>query len=287
MRGLRQIKRRIRSVKNTQQITKAMNMVSASKLRKTQPEVYAIRPYSQEITDVINSILSQEKSIKSPYLGRNKEGMTGYVVITSDRGLCGGYNSNVIKATLGHMQEKQSHGLIAVGKKGRDYFRRRNYDIKAEFLDIDDKPDYNRASNLGETVLDFFDTGIFNEVYMVYNYFISTLERKPVIQKLLPFESEEDGKKEQQDLGKALYLYEPSAGAVLNLLFPEFLKTQIYRGLVEAKVSEFSARMTAMDAATDNAEEMIDDLTLIYNRARQSEITQEITEIVGGAEALR
>lgn len=287
MQGIRDIKRRIRSINSTQQITSAMHMVAAAKLRKIQTGVEAIRPYIAELETVMDHILLQVKGYRSPYLHVRDKGITGYLVITADRGLCGGYNGNVVRECLEHMKTKDKSGLVVVGRRGRDYFERRNYDIKAEFLNMSDTPEYRRAKDIAGSVLDLFDADVFKEVYMVSTEFVSTLDRKPVVTQLLPFRIHVDDKPNEVAGPRPLYVYEPSAESVLDSIFPKYLEMQIYHGLLESKVSEFAARMTAMDSATDNAEEMIESLTLLYNRARQAQITQEISEIVGGAEALR
>jgi F-type H+-transporting ATPase subunit gamma len=303
MRGTRNIKRRIRGIENTQQITRAMHMVAAAKLRKIQVGAETLRPYIAELETVMNHILSQVRGYKSPYLDERDKGGTGYLVITADRGLCGGYNGNVVRECVEHMRTKGAvaasntsdalgasgaPGLVIVGRRGRDYFQRRNYDIKAEFLHISDMPEYRQAKDIAHTVLELFNAGMFREVYMVSTEFISILSRRPVVTRLLPFQPQITDRivKDKDVKPQPQYIYEPSAGSVLDFVFPKYLEMQVYHGLLESKASEFSARMMAMDSATDNADEMIENLTLLYNRARQAQITQEISEIVGGAEAL-
>lgn len=287
MQGMRDIKRRIRSIDNTQQITSAMYMVAAAKLRKIQTNLEAMRPYIAELESVMRHVLLNAKGYRSPYLSAKDEGDTGYLVITADRGLCGGYNGNVVRECMEHMKQKDKSGLVVVGRRGRDYFKRRGYDIKAEFLNISDTPEYRRAQDIAHTVLDLFDAGVFREVYMASTKFISTLDRKPYVTQLLPLQMRVEEVGDEVEQLQPLYLYEPSAETVLDYVFPKYLEMQVYYGLLESKVSEFAARMMAMDSATENAEEMIENLTLLYNRARQAQITQEISEIVGGAEALR
>jgi F-type H+-transporting ATPase subunit gamma len=233
-------------------------------------------------------LIPQTGDVESPYTKAHADGVTGYLVITADRGLCGGYNGNVIRMCVEHMRSTGDDvALVVVGRKGRDYFVRHGYDVKAQFLSVPDKPEYRMARDIATSLLEPFNAGVFKRVYMVSTKFVSVLDRKPFVSQLLPFDIEEIRSQLEVEELEELYIYEPSAGTVLNSLFPKFLEMQIYAALIEAKVSEFAARMTAMDSATDNADEMIEKLTLQLNRARQAQITQELSEIVGGAEALK
>ncbi len=285
MQGLRDIKRRIKSVRNTQQITSAMHMVAAAKLRSTQDMVDAIKPFVSELEGTIADIMRVTHMPVHPFFSGNEKGQTGIIVISGEKGLCGAYNGNVIRYTLRLIEEKQDSGLVCVGRKARDFFARRNYDIMAEYINLPDKPRFRTAIEIAENVIELYNNGIFKEVYLIYTDFLSVLKQKPQVLKVLPIERELFNIKEKRD--KNIFIYEPSPDVVLGKLLPRYVDTQFYRGLVVSKVSEYAARMNAMNSATDNAEEMLEDLTLQYNRARQADITQELSEIVGGAEALK
>lgn len=281
---MRDIKRRIKSVNSTKQITKAMELVSSAKLRKAKENLEKTRPYFNLIGETINEIIASTKGVKHDYITPRKVEKTGYIVITADRGLCGGYNSNVIKKAVVHMEEKERVSIIAVGTKGRDYFKKRQYDLDGEFQSPSDNPTYNFAHNIGELSRELYKQKLVDEVYLVYTEFFSTISYKPRAIKLLPLEvNEETVVKEREER----MTYEPSPEAVLDYLIPKYVDSMIYGAIVEAATSEHGATRVAMESATDNAEEMIDSLKLQYNRARQASITQEIAEIVGGAEALK
>lgn len=279
MQGIRDIKRRIKSVKNTQQITKAMKMVAAAKLRKAQEKVAASKAYDEKIREVVQRVLSNTADYSNPILTGSPEGKPAYIVITADRGLAGGYNANVIRTAIKDIDQDNSY-VIAVGRKGRDSLKRRGYNIVAEFLDIGDEPCYNHSVSIFGTVTQLIEEGIFSEVHIIYTEFINAMTQKVVHEKILPVE-EVEGEKQS-----GLYLFEPSVEAVLDSLIPKYLTSLIFQALNEAKASEHGSRMTAMGAATDNANDLIGELTLSYNRARQASITQEILEIVNGANAL-
>ncbi|WP_425446168.1 ATP synthase F1 subunit gamma [Dethiothermospora halolimnae] len=285
--SMRDIKRRIRSVNNTKQITKAMELVASAKLRKAREKLEKTRPYFNTVVRSIQEILAETTGIKHPFLEKRDVKNTGYIVITGDRGLAGGYNSNVIKLTENHIDKnKDNSALITVGSKGRDYFKNRGYNIEGEFLHISEDPRYTDADNIGKTVIELYEKEEIDEVYLVYTVFNSPISQEAKMMKLLPaenIEGEDTGEKER----KTLIQYEPSAEEVLSYLIPKYIKSSIYGAMIEASASEQGARRTAMQSATDNAEDMIDSLELKYNRARQASITQEISEIVGGAEALK
>lgn len=284
-RGMRDIKRRIKSVNSTKQITKAMELVSSAKLRRTRERVEKTRPYFKTIKDTVQDIFSSTRGIKHPFVSEREMKKTCYIVITADRGLCGGYNANAIKTALNHMQDKKAVSLITVGQKARDYFRKRNYDFDGEFVHISENPTYSDAKEISSLVLRLYEKEMIDEVYLVYTQFVSTISQKPEIIRLLPLAGE---KKEREQDKKFEYVsYEPSPEEVLDYLIPKYIESTIFGALVESSASEQGARRVAMENATDNAEEMIGDLTLSYNRARQAAITQEIAEIVGGAEALK
>lgn len=280
MAGVRDIRRRIRSVRNMQQITKAMKMVSAAKLRKAQQKLNAARPYAHQLQGVLERLAQVQMDEVHPLLKKRPVQKVVYVVITSDRGLCGGYNSNLIRKTVGLIAETpQEVKLVTVGRKGRDYFRRGKIEFLAEFVALGDDPSYNQAKEIAQKVVRLYEQGEADEVYLMYTEFVSAINARPTQVKLLPIEKPE-GKQSKQ------YIFEPSPEEILASLLPKYVETQIFRSILEGKASEQGARMTAMSSATDNAKDMIDRLSLIMNRARQAAITKEISEIVGGAAAL-
>ena len=280
MAGVRDIRRRIRSVRNMQQITKAMKMVSAAKLRKAQLKLNAARPYAHQLQGVLERLAQVQMDEVHPLLKKRPVQKVVYVVITADRGLCGGYNSNLIRKTVGLIAETpQEVKLVTVGRKGRDYFRRGKIEFLAEFVALGDDPSYNQAKEIAQKVVRLYEQGEADEVYLMYTEFVSAINARPTQVKLLPIEKPE-GKQSKQ------YIFEPSPEEILTSLLPKYVETQIFRSILEGKASEQGARMTAMSSATDNAKDMIDRLSLIMNRARQAAITKEISEIVGGAAAL-
>jgi len=307
----REIKRRIKSVNSTKQITRAMEMVSAAKLRRAQQRVENNRPYEEKMRESINRILTQAKTVTHPLMEPAKEDLpVGHIVIAADRGLCGGYNVNVAKKAADHIGDhKESTKIIAVGKYVRDYFRKRNYNVISEYIDIEDYPSFDRPEKIAEAVEQLFLDGVVGEVHLTFAEFKNAMVQRPVTRKILPMskdafnlaESNEESGEEaaQQPNSKSkessltdttgiedqIYKFEPSAGEVLGGLLSSYIKSSLFRALLEAKASEQGARMTAMKNATDNAEDMIDELTLTYNKARQGAITQEILEVVSGAEA--
>lgn len=283
MPSMRDIKRRIKSVKSTQQITKAMKMVAAAKLRKAQEKVLAARPYSRRLKEVLGRLAGASADVSHPLLEVREVKRVGYVVVTADRGLCGGFNANILRMSNVEMNnQKQEVSMIAVGRKSRDFFRRLGRKIDSEFVALGDDMKYIQAKEIAQDVVKAYTEGVYDEVYLVYTEFVSAMTQKPTMIKLLPLETPEEDSKESQ----ALYIYEPSAEAVLYDLLPKYLETTIFRALLESKASEMGARMTAMSSATDAAADMIGKLTLSFNRARQAAITREISEIVGGAAAL-
>lgn len=288
MQGIREIKRRIKSVQNTKQITKAMKMVAAAKLRRSQERAESSRPYADKMREVIGSIASGVEDVEHPLLEVRKVKKTGYIVITSDRGLAGGYNANVLRMITKDInsrhKSKDDYVIFVIGRKGRDFFKKRNYPLIGEIIGLSDTPSFADIKNIAYTAVKMYSEGIYDELYLVYNEFINAVQQKPIEKKLLPLvdivQNEEKAKI------KAPIDFEPSAIEVLDVLLPRYAETLIFTALLNAKASEQGARMTAMGNATDNAEEMISSLTLKYNRARQASITQEISEIVGGANAL-
>ncbi|MBM7684543.1 ATP synthase F1 subunit gamma [Defluviitalea raffinosedens] len=287
MASIRTIKRRIKSVHSTSQITKAMKLVSTAKMQKARRNVEETRPFFITMQKTISSVVHGSKGITHPYIKEREVKNTMYIVIASDRGLAGGYNSNVCKLALQHIGQKQNVKLITIGKKSRDFFNRRKYSISNSYLGISENPKYAYAARVGETVLDLYNKEEIDEVYLVYTAFKSMIHQVPTVKKLLPVDVSEfktDKESKEQD---DVMIYEPSPEGVLEYVIPKYINSVIYGAMVESAASEQGARMTAMDSATENAMDIIERLTVEYNRARQASITQEITEIVGGSEALK
>ncbi|WP_028309796.1 ATP synthase F1 subunit gamma [Desulfitibacter alkalitolerans] len=285
MAGMRDIKRRIRSVKSTQQITRAMKMVAAAKLRKAQASVIAARPYSNKLSEVMGRLSSAQNSFSHPLLEERTEGKIGFVVISADRGLCGGYNQNILRFAKDKMDAiGEDVSVICVGRKARDFFARRKYNIREYYVDLGDLPDYIQGRELAREIIKMFNTKEFKKLYLVFTEFGSAISYKPKMIPLLPIGSEANKEEKEQQIE---YIYEPNSDEVLGTLLPRSVEINVFRALLEAKASEHGARMTAMGSATDNAGELIDKLVLSYNRARQAAITKEISEIVGGAAALQ
>lgn len=286
MAGMRDIKRRIKSVNNTKQITKAMELVSTAKLRRTRNRFEKVKPYSETVHRTIQDILGSSTNVDHEYIREREVKKSLYIVITGDRGLCGGYNINAIKKALEDIDSKENASFIVIGQKAKGYFSKRGYDIAGEYIDISEKPQYNDAKSIGGLALNLYKEGKIDEIKLVYTQFVSTISQEPKRIKLLPVakeEKEEAGKNEEFKYVS----YEPSSGVVLDYLIPKYIESTIFGTLVESAASEQAARRVAMESATENAEEMIDSLVLSFNQARQAAITQEITEIVGGAEALK
>ncbi|MBW1645585.1 MAG: ATP synthase F1 subunit gamma [Deltaproteobacteria bacterium] len=285
MANLRDIRKRISSVKSTQQITKAMKMVAAAKLKRAQDGVVAARPYAEKMSDVLASLALRTESGKHPLLQRREEKNVELVVITSDRGLCGGYNNGVIKAADLFMLEKgekfEKIFLSVIGKKGRDYYRRRNREFATEYLNPGEIS-FGYAEGIANEIIDRYVEKATDAVYVIYTEFKSAISQNVIVQRLLPVEPMKLAEGEVA----VEYLYEPSEDALLADILPRYVYTELFRMLLESVASEHGARMTAMDSATNNAVEMVDKLTLLYNRARQAAITTELMEIVSGAEAL-
>ncbi|MBG9787720.1 MULTISPECIES: ATP synthase F1 subunit gamma [Brevibacillus] len=281
--GIREVKRRIKSVKNTRQITKAMKMVSTAKLRRAQDQAQAARPYAQKVQDVVASIASGSTSFKHPMLQTRPVKKTGYIVITSDRGLAGGYNGNIIRKVLQAANEKHKskdeYAIFAIGRKGRDFFVKRDYPVIEEVVGMPENPSFSDIKQIAYTAVKLYADEKIDELYLCYNEFESAISQIPQVKRLLPLQSIES----DSQASTVNYDYEPSAEEVLEVLLPKYAETLIYSAVLDAKASEHGARMTSMGNATDNASDIIDRLTLFYNRARQAAITQEISEIVAGA----
>ena len=287
MATLRDIRRRISSVKSTQQINRAMKMVAAAKLRRAQEKILKARPYAYELRNVIGHLANIVDHDAHPLLSVREVQSVGFVVVTSDRGLCGAFNINIIRRATEQIKAAQAEGksakLILVGKKARDYFRRREYEIIAEHIDLFNKLDFSHAQALAGDITRFYTQGEVDLVSVIYNEFKSAVQQNLTVEQLLPIEP----KSIEGSTLKFNYIYEPSPDTIINVLLPRQINIQTWRILLETSSAEHGARMTAMEVATENAQEMITDLTLHYNRVRQASITKEILEIIGGAEALK
>lgn len=281
--GMRDIKREIKSKQSMKQITKAMEMVAASKLRRAQGAATAARPYADKLKEVVASIAAGTKDVKHPMLETRPIKKTGYLVITSDRGLAGGYNANILRKVTQTIQEKHKstdeYVLFVIGRKGRDYFRRRSMPIVEEVVGLSDAPTFADIKTVATAAVQKFAEGAYDELYLYYNQFVNAITQIPTESRLLPLDEISEG------TTVSAYEYEPSPEGVLEVLLPKYAETLIYSAVLDGKASEFGARMTAMGSATKNATKMINQLTLTYNRARQAAITQEISEIVAGANA--
>ncbi|HEX9144628.1 MAG TPA: ATP synthase F1 subunit gamma [Candidatus Binatia bacterium] len=286
MATLKAIRKRISSIRNTQQITKAMKMVSAAKLRRAQEAAVQARPYADKMTDLLKNLSSRVSREAHPLLNMREEKKIDLVLFTSDRGLCGGYNANLIRAAESFMRREGSGkeiNLVLVGRRGADHFRRRRAQIAGRHINVLATPAEELAGGIAEKVIERFIKGETDAVYILYSHFRSALSQLPTLEKLLPVALSETDNPEQL----TEYLYEPGVEALLASLLPRVAEVAIFRALLEATASEHGARMTAMDSATSNASKMMGSLTLQMNRARQASITRELMEIVGTAEALK
>lgn len=284
MASMRDIKSRIKSVGNTQQITKAMNLVAASKLQKAKIRLSDTRPFFNETKRVIATIVNSSKNIKHSFLTSRDVKNIAVIIISSDRGLCGGYNANINKEVAGLINDK-SEKLITIGNKSKDYFKRRNKNIVKSYTGVSEKPTYEDANNIGILITDMFAKGEADEIYLAYTEFKSTISHEPKITKILPLDASAFTI-DENEIGFFNMMYEPDEESVLDYIIPKYINTIIFGAMTESSACEQGARMTSMDSATENASDMISSLTLKYNRARQGAITQEITEIVSGANAL-
>ncbi|KXG08502.1 ATP synthase gamma chain [Anoxybacillus sp. P3H1B] len=284
MASLRDIKTRINSTKKTSQITKAMEMVSASKLHRAETNAKSFVPYMEKIQEVVANI-SLGSSVNHPMLVKRPVKKTGYLVITSDRGLAGAYNSNILRTVYQTIQERHKstdeYAIIAIGRMGLNFFQKRNIPVVLNITGLPDQPSFADIKRIASQTVGMFADGTFDELYMYYNHFVSAIQQDVTERKLLPLTDLVAEKK------RTSYEFEPSQEEILEVLLPQYAESLIYGALLDAKASEHAARMTAMKNATDNAKELIRTLTLSYNRARQAAITQEITEIVAGANALQ
>ena len=286
MASMRDIKRRKSSIQSTQQITKAMKLVSTVKLQKAKLHAEATDPYFNHMYQTVTSILAKSGQLNHPYLTRGASDKIAVVVITSNRGLAGGYNANVTKLVTNNQEllPKDKVEVFCIGSKGREALERYGYTIKEDHSAIMEAPTYEDAAAVCARVLDAFTRGEIGEIYLAYTHFKNTVVHIPKLMKLLPVEFSDEEISAADD--KLIMNYEPNVEEALDLIIPKYVTSIFYGALVEALASENGARMQAMDSATSNAEDMISDLSLKYNRARQGSITQELTEIIAGAEAI-
>ncbi len=288
MPNLKDIKRRIRSVKNTQQITKAMKLVAASKLRRAQKAIQDARPYALKLRDVLNHISARCNPDLHALLDQRDGKNILVMVVTADKGLCGGFNGNIIRRSAKLIAENQDKNLslVLAGKKGKDYFKHRSTDITHEFIDWTREFNYAKAQEIGDLLAQLYIDKKADKIFMVYNEFKSVMQQEVIVEQVLPVVPEPlDAAKETDHVPE--YIYEPDEESILDALLKRYMTVQMYRAFLESSASEQGARMTAMDNASRNAGDMIDALSLTYNKARQAYITKELIEIVNGAEALK
>ncbi|PKM58712.1 MAG: ATP synthase F1 subunit gamma [Firmicutes bacterium HGW-Firmicutes-4] len=293
--NVQDIKRRIKSVNSTKQITHAMELVASAKLRKSRELAEGRRPYFEAMIESMGRIVEKSGSTRNIFMNQREVKKVAYIVITGDKGLAGGYNVNVAKLVEDHVANKEDAVIYAVGSRGRDHFRNRDYNIQGEYLGISERPNFFNAREVTAVVMEGFKNGEYDEVYIAYTKFISTISQHAHLMKLLPLSVEDlkpvkkaevvENEGKSKDL--TVMLYEPEPEELLTYLIPNFVSSTVYGSMIESAASEQGARRTAMESATTNANEMIDALTLKFNRVRQAAITQEISEIVSGAEALK
>ncbi|EGQ3042144.1 F0F1 ATP synthase subunit gamma [Staphylococcus pseudintermedius] len=287
MASLKEIDSRIKSTKKTKQITNAMNMVSSSKLRKAEKNAMTFRPYMEKMKDAITAIAGSNRVSSHPMLNERPVKRVGYMVITSDRGLAGAYSANVLKKMIRDIEQRhnspEEYRIIVLGQIGATFLQNRGYQLENTLTDIPDQPAFKTIQAIGKRAIDLYVDEQIDELHIYYSHYVSVIENKPSSKKLLPLSPEDSS------LGHgamATYEFEPDKDAILKILLPQYIESLIYGTILDAKASEHASRMNAMKNASDNATEMIDDLSLQYNRARQAAITQQITEIVGGLAAL-
>ncbi|OBU23048.1 MULTISPECIES: F0F1 ATP synthase subunit gamma [Photobacterium] len=288
MASAKEIRNKIGSVQNTQKITKAMEMVAASKMRKTQEAMESSRPYAQTMRKVIGHIALGSLEYKHPYLEEREAKRVGYIIVSTDRGLCGGLNINLFKKAINDVQTWSEKGaevdLALIGAKATAFFNNYGGNVTAQVSGLGDSPTVDELIGTVGVMLKKYDEGQLDRLYLVYNQFVNTMVQEPVIDQLLPLPKSED--EEMQRNHSWDYIYEPEPQPLLDALLVRYVESQVYQGVVENLASEQAARMVAMKAATDNAGDLIDDLQLVYNKARQAAITQELSEIVSGASAV-
>ncbi len=289
MATLRDIQRRIRSVQSTQKITRAMKLVAAAKLRRAQERILSARPYANKMAELLSNLVSGAEDSGHPLLEQREGPRRQIVIITADRGLAGAFNSNILRRANELLRESSSAEitLVVVGRKARDFFRRRTFTVKRDMVGFWDRLTYANALELADYFMKQFLDNEVDEVVLLYNEFRSVAVQRPVRVQLLPIPHTETGGEGEAPAEQVDYIYEPSAAAILGDLLPRHVRMQVWRALMESSAGEHGARMTAMEAATKNAKDIINVLTIQYNKARQEKITKELLDIVGGAEALK
>ncbi|EHY93101.1 MULTISPECIES: ATP synthase F1 subunit gamma [Staphylococcus] len=287
MGSLKEIDTRIKSTKKMKQITKAMNMVSSSKLRRAESNTKQFRPYMEKMQDAITAVAGADKNSRHPMLQQRKVKKSAYLVITSDKGLAGAYNANVLKHLIKDIEEKHAskddYSILVLGQTGVDFLKNKGYDIHDSLIDVPDQPSFKEVQAIAKKAIDLYSEEEVDEVKIYFSHFVSVLENTPSTKTVLPL-SPEDSSLGHGQLSS--YEFEPDKEAILSVILPQYVESLIYGTILDAKASEHATRMTAMKNASDNASEIIDDLSIQYNRARQAAITQQITEIVGGSVAL-
>jgi F-type H+-transporting ATPase subunit gamma len=285
--NLRDIRKRIASVKDTQKITRAMKMVSAAKLRRAQDNILKLRPYAIKTAEVLGAVAARVEEQEHPLLRRRDPKRVFILVLTSDKGLCGSFNTNINRRAEDFLAEHEGKGgkvqLAVVGKKGRNYFRHREVPIAMEFMDVFESLDFDKAGEIARTIMTAYEKGDLDATYLCYNEFKSAMRQEVVVEPLLPIVPREIP---PEWVGSEL-IFEPDQTTLLDRLLPMYVEIEVFRALLESVASEHGARMTAMENATNNAADMIKSLTLVYNKARQAAITKELMDIVGGTEALK
>lgn len=287
MAGMADIRHSIKSISETEQITRAMHLISTSKMKKAIARYEANHVHFERVQEALKYILMHTRELEHPYVGESEGGKAAYIVIAADKGLCGGYNHNVLKLAHEHMKSSEERYILTVGQLARVFFDRRGYMVDVEFLHVSQNPSLFNARAITRDILELYDSGIMDEVYVVYTKFISALKQEPRIIKLLPVSVSNLVDVETETHYSAEFFYHPSRKAVFDSLIPQYIIGLVYGCLVQSYASEQCARMNAMENATKNAEEMIDKLSLQYNTARQSAITSEISEIIGALDALK
>ncbi|MFD3221593.1 ATP synthase F1 subunit gamma [Staphylococcus saprophyticus] len=287
MGSLKEIDTRIKSTKKMKQITKAMNMVSSSKLRRAESNTKQFRPYMEKMQDAITAVVGSDKNSRHPMLQQREVKKSAYLVITSDKGLAGAYNANVLKHLIKDIEEKHAskddYSIVVLGQTGVDFLKNKGYDIHDSLIDVPDQPSFKEVQAIAKKAIDLYSEGEVDEVKIYFSHFVSVLENTPSTKTVLPLSPEDSSLGHGQ---MSSYEFEPDKEAILSVILPQYVESLIYGTILDAKASEHATRMTAMKNASDNASEIIDDLSIQYNRARQAAITQQITEIVGGSVAL-
>lgn len=287
MGSLKEIDTRIKSTKKMKQITKAMNMVSSSKLRRAESNAKQFRPYMEKMQDAITAVAGSDKNSRHPMLQQREVKKSAYLVITSDKGLAGAYNANVLKHFIKDIEEKHAskddYSIVVLGQTGVDFLKNKGYDIHDSLIDVPDQPSFKEVQAIAKKAIGLYSEGEVDEVKIYFSHFVSVLENTPSTKTVLPLSPEDSSLGHGQ---MSSYEFEPDKEAILSVILPQYVESLIYGTILDAKASEHATRMTAMKNASDNASEIIDDLSIQYNRARQAAITQQITEIVGGSVAL-